>query len=662
MNPTVFRLAVLAGWGLAHPSWAFVVPPNTNTNSNTNTQAPGVVVFGTTTDHGEEASNTRREAPTTTTATATATTTTTTNTHHPTKEPLVDVVAEMTEKALLEMGPNEMTMDDVAVALRNRGFVDTTTADDDANAVATLEADPVEEGITTTAAAALDQTWAETLEIASPSSTISNSNSNEDDANEMQIQMQMEIGRDDDPDLDELVSQVLAKNGIPSVATKDDDDDDDDTVRTAAMDAAMDADADADESEIDDDDDDETDHDAAVPIPSAATENPASALATSENNNNNNKDTKDIAKNNKDVTWFELIGAAAEAAGAIGGVAIRAASDVLAEGAAFSISRETVKADVSVPYESASFLAYTEWLVAHHKEDPELDRYENFRTNYKRVAIANVVAKKGYRDALLAAGEEEQLPPTAPELLCLDQYADLSEEEYRQVRESMKPRSVGDLLGQLASRTGKAAVDMANTIVVVDEASRNRRSTSTSTSTSTSSKDNTKDSTPEPTEQKPETPGISFSVGTMPFSFSKTADKKSNKKPAATETKKSPTPPTTKPKQPQAPAQPTKTNFFHRLGSRTLTSSKKQTSPNPKSAKKTAAMGSTRTGTSTSTSTSTIPALSQWRQNRDGSITGYVSNSQTYRTGTKITTSPVSQDARGGTVVETDSGSRYRLK
>ena len=56
-----------------------------------------------------------------------------------------------------------------------------------------------------------------------------------------------------------------------------------------------------------------------------------------------------------------------------------------------------------------------------------------------------------------------------------------------------------------------------------------------------------------------------------------------------------------------------------------------------------------------------VPILSQWRQNADGSIVGKVSNSQGFRAGTEITTSPVKKGAKAGTVVTTGSGSKYYL-
>lgn len=57
-----------------------------------------------------------------------------------------------------------------------------------------------------------------------------------------------------------------------------------------------------------------------------------------------------------------------------------------------------------------------------------------------------------------------------------------------------------------------------------------------------------------------------------------------------------------------------------------------------------------------------IPILKNWRQNPSGSITGIVSNSKSFKTGTEITTSPVPRGAKKGSVVKTGSGSQYLLQ
>ena len=57
----------------------------------------------------------------------------------------------------------------------------------------------------------------------------------------------------------------------------------------------------------------------------------------------------------------------------------------------------------------------------------------------------------------------------------------------------------------------------------------------------------------------------------------------------------------------------------------------------------------------------TTPSLSMWTQNDNGSITGFISNSQNYQDGTKVTTSPAPLGAKPGSVVKTYTGSAYKL-
>lgn len=56
-----------------------------------------------------------------------------------------------------------------------------------------------------------------------------------------------------------------------------------------------------------------------------------------------------------------------------------------------------------------------------------------------------------------------------------------------------------------------------------------------------------------------------------------------------------------------------------------------------------------------------VPLLSRWKQNTDGSITGFISNSPSFRDNTKITTSPIKGNAAPGSLVQTGSGSKYYL-
>ena len=51
-----------------------------------------------------------------------------------------------------------------------------------------------------------------------------------------------------------------------------------------------------------------------------------------------------------------------------------------------------------------------------------------------------------------------------------------------------------------------------------------------------------------------------------------------------------------------------------------------------------------------------------WRKNRDGIVTGFISGSPAFEEGERITTSPIANgDISAGEVVQTGSGSRYFL-
>ena len=54
-----------------------------------------------------------------------------------------------------------------------------------------------------------------------------------------------------------------------------------------------------------------------------------------------------------------------------------------------------------------------------------------------------------------------------------------------------------------------------------------------------------------------------------------------------------------------------------------------------------------------------VPTISKWKQNVDGSISGFISGSTSFDDGDAITTSPIKGDASG--VVQTTSGSKYFL-
>lgn len=53
-----------------------------------------------------------------------------------------------------------------------------------------------------------------------------------------------------------------------------------------------------------------------------------------------------------------------------------------------------------------------------------------------------------------------------------------------------------------------------------------------------------------------------------------------------------------------------------------------------------------------------VPSISRWKQNRDGSISGFISGSPSFQDGEPVTTSPIKGNPVGGTVATTLSGSR----
>lgn len=52
------------------------------------------------------------------------------------------------------------------------------------------------------------------------------------------------------------------------------------------------------------------------------------------------------------------------------------------------------------------------------------------------------------------------------------------------------------------------------------------------------------------------------------------------------------------------------------------------------------------------------PIISDWKQNRDGSVTGRISGGRGFTEGERVTTSPIGGNAIGGAVVQTSSGSK----
>ena len=58
-----------------------------------------------------------------------------------------------------------------------------------------------------------------------------------------------------------------------------------------------------------------------------------------------------------------------------------------------------------------------------------------------------------------------------------------------------------------------------------------------------------------------------------------------------------------------------------------------------------------------------LPLLSDWKQNKNGSITGVVSNREGFEDGTWITTSTITtRNVKPGSIVTTSGGSKYKLQ
>ena len=56
-----------------------------------------------------------------------------------------------------------------------------------------------------------------------------------------------------------------------------------------------------------------------------------------------------------------------------------------------------------------------------------------------------------------------------------------------------------------------------------------------------------------------------------------------------------------------------------------------------------------------------VPEVRRWKQNTDGSVTGFIYNSKNFKDGTRVTTSPVPKNPAKGSVVKTKGGSKYLL-
>lgn len=322
--------------------------------------------------------------------------------------------------------------------------------------------------------------------------------------------------------------------------------------------------------------------------------------------------------------------------------------------------------DVSIPYDSASLLAYTEWLVTNgkKKEEEEYPSYDNmeelrygyFQTNYKKVTIANVIAKKKIRDRLFRKSIESKLlfeakgNVVAEEKLReefsvvieldikpikLDKYADLSPTEYTEMMKSLEPKTLVGLLVDLATYTGKAALNIATSTV---EGTKKIDSSSSIGSNSGSGTVFVK-------KKKKSTSVNAAKVQKKKIPNKSIVSSNKNKKQAAV-------------KKPKLAA--TTKSMFSFGGTQKMTKA-------PPTTLKPAAAAAARQKKKKVVAPKKkkviggVPELSKWKQNKDGSITGLISNSPSFFTGTRITTSSIPKGAKSGSTVRTGSGSRYKL-
>lgn len=115
--------------------------------------------------------------------------------------------------------------------------------------------------------------------------------------------------------------------------------------------------------------------------------------------------------------------------------------------ATLNMAEPAAGTDVTVPYDAAARLAYDEWRSQFQKGDFDAKRFEIFKKNYETITIANVIAKKKARDT----------GTVSLALLTLNEFGDVSEEEYLYGMQSLPPptttttaapTTTGDVLSQ----------------------------------------------------------------------------------------------------------------------------------------------------------------------------------------------------------------------
>jgi len=83
--------------------------------------------------------------------------------------------------------------------------------------------------------------------------------------------------------------------------------------------------------------------------------------------------------------------------------------------------------DLSIEYDAAAKIAYNQWREEYEKGDFDEDRYQSFKDNYEALTIMNVIGAKKARETGKVSKRRE-----------LNEYADLSTEEYMASKESKR--------------------------------------------------------------------------------------------------------------------------------------------------------------------------------------------------------------------------------
>ena len=133
--------------------------------------------------------------------------------------------------------------------------------------------------------------------------------------------------------------------------------------------------------------------------------------------------------------------------------------------------------DVTVPYDAAAELAYSEWIAQYDKPF-DAQRYEVFKANYKAITVMNVSAKKKARES----GDG------SPSLLTLNEFADCTAEEYEAAMNggsssSSSEASTGDILGEAVaaaesqSAASSALQEAADALAEEEEVRNDQRGT-----------------------------------------------------------------------------------------------------------------------------------------------------------------------------------------